>query len=269
MRIGWLTSGRDAAARTLLAEVVRRARRDGLDLDIAVVFCDHARGEQAQSDAFLDLVAELGLQAVTLSSAASRQAWRGRRGGRRRRAGREPRGGARADPAAARSLAARLPRRGRRAARPLRRRPARAGRLHADRRPRTVRPLRHAQPAPSAARRAAGRLARRHLGPARHRRPRDRRHDPPGHGRARPRPGRRLLCVPHRRAAVGRPVGRLPARTRRPRRRRAWPPPGASASRCSPRSAGRENGARSRCSTAPSPSSPWGACWCATARSSA
>ncbi len=81
MKIGWLSSGRDGAARTLLSEVVRRARRDGLDLDIAVVFCDHARGEQAQSDAFLDLVAELGLHAVTLSSAASRQAWREASGG--------------------------------------------------------------------------------------------------------------------------------------------------------------------------------------------
>jgi phosphoribosylglycinamide formyltransferase-1 len=80
MRIGWMTSGRDGAARRLLAEVVRRARRDGLDLDIAVVFCDHARGELAESDAFLDLVADLGLQAVTLSSAASRQAWRGASG---------------------------------------------------------------------------------------------------------------------------------------------------------------------------------------------
>ncbi len=76
MRIGWLSSGRDAAACTLLAEVVRRARRDGLDLDIAVVFCDHERGEQAASDAFLDLVAELGLTAVTRSSAASWGAWR-------------------------------------------------------------------------------------------------------------------------------------------------------------------------------------------------
>jgi phosphoribosylglycinamide formyltransferase 1 len=76
MRIGWLSSGRDAAARTLLAEVVGRARRDGLDLDIAVVFCDHARGEQAESDAFLDLVAELGLTAVERSSAASWRAWR-------------------------------------------------------------------------------------------------------------------------------------------------------------------------------------------------
>ena len=55
MRIGWLSSGRDAAACTLLAEVVGRARRDGLDLDIAVVFSDRERGEQPESDAFLDL----------------------------------------------------------------------------------------------------------------------------------------------------------------------------------------------------------------------
>jgi phosphoribosylglycinamide formyltransferase-1 len=73
MRIGWLSTGRDAAARTLLAEVVRRARRDGVDLDIAVVFCDRERGEHTESDAFLDLATELGLTAVTRSSAAS---WR-------------------------------------------------------------------------------------------------------------------------------------------------------------------------------------------------
>ena len=76
MKIGWLSSGRDAAARTLLTEVARRASRDGLDLDIAVVLCDHVRGELTESDAFLDLVAELGLTAVTLSSAASRQSRR-------------------------------------------------------------------------------------------------------------------------------------------------------------------------------------------------
>ena len=76
MRIGWLSSGHDAAASTLLSEVVRRARRDGIDLDIAVVFCDRERGEQPESDDFLDLVDELGLPVATLSSAASWQAWR-------------------------------------------------------------------------------------------------------------------------------------------------------------------------------------------------
>jgi phosphoribosylglycinamide formyltransferase-1 len=79
VRIGWLSSGRDDAASTLLSEVVRRARRDGIELDIAVVFCDRERGEQPESDAFLDLVSDLGLPAATLSSAASWQAWRERR----------------------------------------------------------------------------------------------------------------------------------------------------------------------------------------------
>jgi phosphoribosylglycinamide formyltransferase-1 len=79
MRIGWLSSGRDAAARTLLAEVVGRARRDGIDLDIAVVFCDRERGERAESDAFLDLARDLGLTTATMSSAASWGAWRARR----------------------------------------------------------------------------------------------------------------------------------------------------------------------------------------------
>ncbi|HUK77170.1 MAG TPA: formyltransferase family protein, partial [Thermoleophilia bacterium] len=79
MRIGWLSSGRDPAARTLLSEVLRRARRDAVDLDVAVVFCDRERGEAPESDAFLDLARDLGLTTATLSSAASWQAWRARR----------------------------------------------------------------------------------------------------------------------------------------------------------------------------------------------
>ena len=76
MRIGWLSTGRDPAARTLLNEVVRRAARDDLDLDIGVVFCNREPGESAESDAFLDLTAELGLTAVTLSSATDWARWR-------------------------------------------------------------------------------------------------------------------------------------------------------------------------------------------------
>jgi phosphoribosylglycinamide formyltransferase-1 len=79
MRIGWLSTGRDPAARTLLSEVVRRAARDGVDLDIAVVFCDRERGEHPESDAFLDLAAELGLTTATRSSAASWRGWLERR----------------------------------------------------------------------------------------------------------------------------------------------------------------------------------------------
>ncbi len=73
MRLGWLSSGRDPAARALLTDIVTRARADGLPLTIGAVFCDRERGESEQSDAFLDLVTTLGLRAVTLPSAPS---WR-------------------------------------------------------------------------------------------------------------------------------------------------------------------------------------------------
>lgn len=86
MRIGWLSTGRDQAACNLLADVVARARRDGVDLDIGAVFCDREAGEAPESDRFLDLVRRLGFPCVTLSSAASwatarardtsREAWR-------------------------------------------------------------------------------------------------------------------------------------------------------------------------------------------------
>jgi phosphoribosylglycinamide formyltransferase 1 len=81
-RIGWLSTGRDPAARNLLSEVAGRAARDGLPLDIALVFCDRERGESPESDAFLDLVDGLGFPAVTLSSAASWSAARAAGAGR-------------------------------------------------------------------------------------------------------------------------------------------------------------------------------------------
>lgn len=71
MRVGWLSSGRDPAARNLLADVVARAQQDDLPLDIAAVFCDREPGESEESDQFLELVERLGYPAVTLSSAAS------------------------------------------------------------------------------------------------------------------------------------------------------------------------------------------------------
>jgi phosphoribosylglycinamide formyltransferase-1 len=74
MHIGWLSTGRDPAARNLLADVVARSQHDGIDLDIAAVFCDREGGESSESDRFLDLAERLGFRAVTLSSAASWQA---------------------------------------------------------------------------------------------------------------------------------------------------------------------------------------------------
>ncbi len=71
MRIGWLSSGRDQAATNLLADVVARAQRDEVPLEIGAVFSDRERGEAPQSDRFIELVERLGFPLVTLSSAAS------------------------------------------------------------------------------------------------------------------------------------------------------------------------------------------------------
>jgi phosphoribosylglycinamide formyltransferase-1 len=72
VRIGWLSTGRDQAASTLLAEVVGRARRDEIALDIACVFCDRLRGESPESDRFLDLAEQFHIPAVM---ASSRESW--------------------------------------------------------------------------------------------------------------------------------------------------------------------------------------------------
>jgi phosphoribosylglycinamide formyltransferase 1 len=77
VRIGWLSSGRDQAARNLLADIVARAQQDDMPLDIAAVFCDRERGEAPESDRFLELVERLDFPLVTLSSAASWKAAQG------------------------------------------------------------------------------------------------------------------------------------------------------------------------------------------------
>ncbi len=75
MRIGWLSTGRDEAARALLDDVVQRARRDGLDLEIAALFCDRPPGESAESDRLLALADGFGIPCLTLSSATSWADW--------------------------------------------------------------------------------------------------------------------------------------------------------------------------------------------------
>jgi phosphoribosylglycinamide formyltransferase-1 len=69
VRIGWLSTGRDAAACNLLADIVSRAQQDELALDVGLVFCNRERGEGPESDRFLDLAGRLGFEAITLSSA--------------------------------------------------------------------------------------------------------------------------------------------------------------------------------------------------------
>ena len=70
MRLGWLSTGRDPAARNLLADIVGRAQVDQIPLQIAAVFCDREPGESEESDLFLALAHDLGLTSVVLSSAA-------------------------------------------------------------------------------------------------------------------------------------------------------------------------------------------------------
>jgi phosphoribosylglycinamide formyltransferase-1 len=73
VNIGWLSTGRDPAARNLLADIVGRAGLDEIPLDIKVVFCDREPGESAESDLFLALADDLGFSSVCLSSARSWQ----------------------------------------------------------------------------------------------------------------------------------------------------------------------------------------------------
>ena len=73
MNIGWLSSGRDPAARNLLADVVGRAGLDEIPLNVKVIFCDKEPGENEESDLFLELADDLGFSAVCLSSARSWQ----------------------------------------------------------------------------------------------------------------------------------------------------------------------------------------------------
>ncbi len=68
MRIGWFSTGRDAAARDLLREAHKGMSDGFIQAEIAFVFCSRERGESPESDRFLDLAKGLGLEVVTLSA---------------------------------------------------------------------------------------------------------------------------------------------------------------------------------------------------------
>ena len=67
-RFGWLSSGRDEAARQLLQAAWEQMHTGFIPGEITFVFCDCERGETAEGDLFLDLVAQLGIPVVTFSS---------------------------------------------------------------------------------------------------------------------------------------------------------------------------------------------------------
>ena len=63
-RFGWFSTGRDLAARQLLQAARERMGEGLIPGEITFVFCDRERGEAEGSDLFLDLVEELGVQAI-------------------------------------------------------------------------------------------------------------------------------------------------------------------------------------------------------------
>jgi phosphoribosylglycinamide formyltransferase-1 len=67
-QFGWFSTGRDLAARQLLQAVWERIKDGFIPAEMTFVFCDRERGEAAQSDLFLDLAVELGLETITFSS---------------------------------------------------------------------------------------------------------------------------------------------------------------------------------------------------------
>ncbi|UCC66244.1 MAG: formyl transferase [Deltaproteobacteria bacterium] len=83
-RFGWFSTGRDEAARQLLQVAWEKTGEGLIPGEISYVFCNRERGEGEQSDLFLDLAKELGLEVITLSSRRSQphlrqrdlEAWR-------------------------------------------------------------------------------------------------------------------------------------------------------------------------------------------------
>jgi phosphoribosylglycinamide formyltransferase-1 len=73
LRIGWFSTGRGPGSRALLTAVVAAIRRGELRAEIAFVFCNRARGQDPNTDQFLDLAAGFGLRVLTLSDRAFRR----------------------------------------------------------------------------------------------------------------------------------------------------------------------------------------------------
>jgi len=72
LRLGWLSTGRDKAARDLLTTVYEAIQRKEINGRIAFVFSNREPWEERESDLFLELVKSYSLTLVTLSSARFR-----------------------------------------------------------------------------------------------------------------------------------------------------------------------------------------------------
>ena len=67
-RIGWFSTGRDEAAREILANVQEAISDGHIPAKIVYVFSNRALHEAAESDAFLELVRMLGIPLLSFSS---------------------------------------------------------------------------------------------------------------------------------------------------------------------------------------------------------
>jgi len=70
LRIGWLSTGRDRAARDLLTTVREAIARGEVKAEIAFVFSNRAPGENRESDLLFDMVKGYKMRLLTLSSSS-------------------------------------------------------------------------------------------------------------------------------------------------------------------------------------------------------
>lgn len=73
LRVGWFSTGRGPGSRALLTAAVEAIQQGTIAADIAFVFCNRDRGQDEQTDLFLDLAAGYGLRVLTLSDRAFRR----------------------------------------------------------------------------------------------------------------------------------------------------------------------------------------------------
>jgi phosphoribosylglycinamide formyltransferase-1 len=73
LRIGWYSTGRGPGSRALLTAGMEAIRAGDLRAEIAFVFCNRDRGQDPNTDQFLDLAEHFGLRVITLSDRAFRR----------------------------------------------------------------------------------------------------------------------------------------------------------------------------------------------------
>ena len=67
-KFGWFSTGRDPAARELLTIVVDNCKSGFIPGEISFVFCSREEGEHPESDAFIKMVEDFGLDLLCFSS---------------------------------------------------------------------------------------------------------------------------------------------------------------------------------------------------------